>query len=34
MINQFNKQVILRLRNLDPLNKFVGLVSTYIVKKS
>ena len=33
-INPFNKQVVLRLRNLDPLNKRAGLVLTHIVKHS
>ena len=32
--NSFNKQVVLGLRNLDPFNKRVGLVLTYIVKYS
>ena len=32
--NSFNKQVVLRLRNLDPFNKRVGLVLTHIVKYS
>ena len=31
MIDPFNKWVVLGLRNLDPFNKHVGLVSTYIV---
>ena len=31
MTNSFNKWVVLWLRNLDPFNKHVGLVSTYIV---
>ena len=30
----FNKWVVLGLRNLDPFNKQVGLVLTYIVKYS
>ena len=30
-IDQFNKWVVLRLRNLDPFNKHVGLVLIYII---
>ena len=33
-IDQFNKWVVLRLRNLDPFNKHVGLVLTYIIEYS
>ena len=34
MTNPFNKQVMLELRNLDPFNKRVSLVLTYIVEYS
>ena len=30
----FNKWIVLGLRNLDPFNKHVGLVLTYIVEYS
>ena len=30
--NSFNKQVVLRLRNLDPFNKRVSLMLTHIVE--
>ena len=30
----FNKWVVLELRNLDPFNKHVGLMLTYIVEYS
>ena len=33
-INSFNKWVVLGLRNLDPFNKHVGLILTYIVEYS
>ena len=32
MINPFNKQTILWLRNLDSYNKCVGLVLIYIIE--
>ena len=31
MIDPFNKWVVLELKNLNPFNKHVGLVLTYIV---
>ena len=32
--NLFNKNVVLGLRNLNPFNKCIGLVSTHIVEYS
>ena len=32
MTDPFNKWAALRLRNLDPFNKRVGLVLTYIIE--
>ena len=34
MIDLFNKQVMLGLRNLDPFSKHVGLILIYIVEYS
>ena len=34
MTDPFNKWIVLRLRNLDPFNKHVELVLTYIIEYS